>query len=333
MFAKYHQRIGTACFFAISAVISFPSLAQEVEKEESGVNFDLTQAAEPDSKAWEDPARISFTIDPNGKDAFSAQVNAEFKKLLSNPETRERSLTAGVVWNRETSESARQNNFEAGFGYEVGYATTMLDRTAGSDADEEAKKIDLAYQFGLAFARTANYGDPQTAPCVLNPLLRQCGVEFAESIRASASANVFNTHFENIVGGVGFTFEPQIGAAFDYRINNPVNIETGVVAKGSYGSISGGVVLKVVPAADMPDWEIKLSAKLRQALFVSTSREDEIKKTAETLKAGLTYYFVKPSEASKWRAGFGVEYSRGGDPLTGNRKADAIVFALRIGKY
>ena len=38
----------------------------------AGVKVDLTEEPEPDSKAWEDPARISLSIDPDGEDQFSA---------------------------------------------------------------------------------------------------------------------------------------------------------------------------------------------------------------------------------------------------------------------
>lgn len=330
MFANRRKTLNFAVLSAF-CLAAAPAWAQDEAK--SALKLSLTEAAEPDSKAWEDPARLSFTIDPKGKDTFSAQVNAELKKALSKADERSRNLTGSLVWNRETSESSPQNNFEVGMGYEVGYSGAMLDRSAGRDPDEAAKKIDASYQFGLAYARTANYGDPTTTACIGTPTLPQCGTQFAESIRGTAAANLFNPHFENFKNGFGFSFEPQIGAAIDYRLNNPVNVDTGVVATGAYGSISGGIVLKLFPDPESANWEVKLSAKLRQALFIDQSRKDEIDETAELLKAGATYYFVKPSETSDWRAGVGVTYTRGGDPLAGNKKANSIVFSLRIGRY
>jgi hypothetical protein len=322
-----------ALFPILTVYAAFPAHADDETSEISNWTWGLTEASEPESKAWEDPARLSFTIDPKGKDTFSAQINAEVKRVLSDQGERNRALTANVVWNRETSESAKQNNFEIGAGYEIGYSYSMLDRGAKSDADQAKKKFDAAYQFGIGYARTANYGDASTVLCIATPSLRQCGTEFAESVRGTAALNFFNPLFENFQSGFGFSFEPQIGAAIDYRLNNPINVDTGIVAKGGYGSISGGIILKLLPDPDAPDWEIKLSAKVRQTVFVSASREDEIRKTAELLKASATYYFVKPSSDDDWRAGLGVTYTRGGDPLAGNKRANSIVFSLRIGRY
>ena len=63
MFAKHYSALA---FFAI-VLAPINALAQDAPN----WKFKLTEAGEPSGKAWEDPARISLTVDPNGEDILA----------------------------------------------------------------------------------------------------------------------------------------------------------------------------------------------------------------------------------------------------------------------
>lgn len=313
------------------ALLALPLPAQAADKDKLVVN--LTEAPEPDGKAWEDPARLSFTIDPNGPDKLSAQVNLELEKRLSLPTERKKAIKGFVVWNRETGGEDKQDNFEAGMAFSVGYKVD-LDRRPGESADDRARKIDVAYRLSTAYARTAEYADLSSGACATTPSLPQCATQFKESLRTSAAINFFNAHLERDRGKVfRFSLEPQVGIDHDLLLNSPINTATGARAKGSYLSAMGGLKLWLWPASESPNWAITASGNLRQRLLVSSSREASIKDSAFLFEASATYYVVKPTDDSLWRAGVGVTYTRGSDPLNGVSDVNRIVLALRIGRY
>lgn len=320
---------------ALALAAAWPAHAQ-------GVEFNLTEAPEPDSMAWEDPARVSFTIDPDGEDKFSVQMNLEAALAITPPTAdRQKSIKGFIVWNRETGGDDRQNNFEAGGAFNIDYSTAPLDRPEEtSDAqrrhedDRRARRLDFATRLSAAYARTAQYADEADPACGAEPLPPQCRTQFKESLRTGAAFNLLTFHQEQNAGDAfGFSIEPQAGIDHDLLLNNPVDAETGERMKGGYLSATAGAALSVVPQFASPDWEIEVSGRLRQRLAVSDSRAESIEKSAFLFSASATYYVVKPADDDGWRAGIGITYTRGSDPLRGVDDINRIVLALRIGRY
>lgn len=305
-----------------------------------GWNITLTEAAEPDSKAWEDPARISLTIDTRGKDKFSAQVNLEIQRSLTGLfEDRDSALGAYVRWNRESGGSEDQNNFEVGASFDVSPSTRIFDRPAGAgDPTEEANRrsgsISWAFKLSSGYARTAVYPDLGSAPCSITPTLAQCQVQFEESLRSGIQVVPFGVWQEGgSAHGLSYSIEPKFGIDHDLLLNSPIDAVTGLRKTGGYLSAVAALKFKLTPGFISPRWELAASAQLRQALSRSLLRADEIEESAELFKASATYFFALPSDTSPWRVGFGVVYARGSDPLTGKPDASTFVFALRIGQY
>jgi hypothetical protein len=299
----------------------------------NSLKVNLTEEAEPDGKAWEDPARASFTIDPHGPDSLSAKLNLELVKQLT-PDTadRQRSIKAFAVWHRESGGEDQQNNLEFGGAYSVDYDTRFLDEEE-STADESSSFINLASRFSAAFARTAQYADLTSPACVATPSAPQCKTQHKESLRGSAAFNVFNPFVERDAPGLlPFSIQPQFGADVDWLLNNPLDA-SGMRIQGGYVSAKAGIAMSVFPDFDAPRWDIKASAKLRQRLFASDSRRPLIKESALLFEASATYYLLKPRTDNGWRAGVGVTYTRGDDPLTGVSNVNKFVLALRIGRY
>ena len=313
---------------------------------QDGWEFGLTEAPEPDSKAWEDPARISLTIDPDGPDEFSAQLNIEAARVV--PLTRGRDGEAGgyVRWNRETG-SDPQNNFETGAAFEFGYDIgRLLDLDAAELglsreqlarlADARARQWDVAGRVSTGYARTAEYPDLSAPACVADSTLRQCTTQFRESLRTSAAVTIFNAELENLDPGTGlaFSLQPKLGIDHDLLLNSPINVDTGVIERGSYLSALGGLAVTLSDSFANRGWEIQGSVQLRQRLHASDSRRPSIEGSAERFELSGTYYFIRPRIGeSDFRAGIGVTYSDGGDPLSGAPDVDRIVLALRLGRY
>jgi len=323
-------------FLALATAAGMAALGSvpvEAQERPDRVKVNLTEEAEPDGKAWEDPARASFTIDPHGPDSLSVKLNLELaKQLTPGSADRQRSIKAFAVWHRETGGDERQDNLELGGAYSIDYDTGFLDQEAGS-ADRGSRFINLSSRFSAAFARTAQYADLTSPACIATPAAPQCKTQHKESLRGSAAFNVFNPFFERDAPGLPpFSIEPQFGADVDWLLSNPVDA-TGTRIRGGYVSAKAGVAMSVFPDFDAPRWELKASAKLRQRLFASDSRRPAIKESAVLVEASATYYVLKPKTEDGWRAGVGITYTRGDDPLTGVSNVNKIVLALRIGRY
>lgn len=317
---------------ALAAVFATPGIAY-AQGDSRSFRVDLTEAAEPDSVAWEDPARISLTIDPNGPDKFSAQVNLEFERRIERRRGRSTGFGGNLVWNRETGGNDRQNNFELGGFYSIDYDTSQLDDPGdGSLPEQQDDFVDFATRFSLNYARTAEYPDLASPTCVATPAAPQCQTQFAESVRGSAAVNLFIPGLEDNGPGFAFSIEPKFGLDYDHLINSALDAN-GVEVTGGYLSGRAGVAVSIVPRFDDRDFELTGSVQLRQRIFASDSRRPLIESSAFLFQASATYYLVTPTEDDGWRAGVGITYTRGDDPLTGRSNVNRIVLALRIGRY
>lgn len=318
-----------------SAFFSQPALAND------DWEVVLSEAAEPDSKSWEDPARIAFTIDTDGPDRFSAQVNLEAKRNLGEIMAgRDGKLGGYIRWNRESGGKDQQSNFEAGVALDITPNTTYLDRPRDVEGDptdianRRAGTTRWALSIGTGYARTAAYADLSAAPCTTTPAVPQCQTQHEESLRSSLALVPTGVWQEGgKAKGISYSIEPKLGLDHDLILNAPIEQATGLAKKGGYLSALAGIKFKLMPGFISPSWELAASAQLRQALSRSTLRRDEIEESAELFKLSATYFFITPSETSKWRAGLGLTYTKGGDPLTGKPDVSTIVVAFRLGQY
>lgn len=309
----------------------------------------LTEAPQPESRAWERPGRIALTIDPDGPDEFSAQLNLAVKRDLrpDTPESWSRrpvSIGGHLRWNRETG-SDRQNNFEAGATLDVGYNVVGLlgltpeqialpARERAELAARRSRRWDFTLTASSDFARTAHYPDLASATCVATPSLPQCQTQIGESVRTSISVAPFNAHLEDRIGrGLVYSLQPKVGIDHDYLFNSPINVDTGVKEHGGYLSGVGAVSLLLAPRFVRPQWELQTSFQLRQRLDVSGSRAASIERSAELFDVSLTFFHYLDHSDNPMRVGLGVTYSNGGDPLTGAPDVERIVLALRIGRF
>jgi hypothetical protein len=326
------------------ALFATPAMADDV-------SVHLTEQPEPDDTPWEDPARFALTIDPNGPDKFSAQVNLEAELDLApqkagDPVARSKTAGAYLRWNRETGADDRQNNLEAGFNFKIGHdMARRLDLTDAQvhltpeQRDRLARRrerpLDFSTEFSTGYARTAKYADLTTPACVATPSLAQCSTQFNESLRSGVAVGVFTPSFEGLLGRWAYSFEPKLGLDHDLLFNSPVDVDTGLASKGGYLSGVVGAALVITPEFVDPNWELKTSFQVRQRLAASDSRRPSIDATAERFEASATYFFLRPSDGvlGGWRAGIGVTYVHGGDPLTGAPKGDKIVIAFKLGEY
>jgi len=316
-----------ACGLAIALAAASPALAEPAQKPPR-LKVNLTQKPEPDSKPWEDPARISATIDPHGPDAFSAQINLEVARPLT-PATadRQKALKGFIIWNRETGSDDPQNNFEVGAAFSSALNTAFL-------SDSDSIPFDAAIRASVGYARTAQFPELSSATCVATPAAPQCHTQFKESLRASAAAAFFGPGFErHPTGFLAYSIAPKLGLDHDQLINSPINVDTGLRAHGGYLSAVAGVAVSLFPDFDRPRWEVSVSTQLRQRITASDSRRPSIEKSAIMLEAAATYFVLVPRKKDGWRAGVGIVYSRGDDPLTGQTNVNRIVLALRIGAY
>ncbi|HEY5723347.1 MAG TPA: hypothetical protein VIT45_13595 [Allosphingosinicella sp.] len=339
MFANF---VRAAFGAAVVGLLVLPTVASAQE----GWDLSLTEAPEPDSKAWEDPARISLTIDPDGPDQFSAQVNLEAARNFALTRGRDGKVSGYVRWNRETG-SDPQNNFEAGLGLEAGYDIGRLLNLEPADlrlpreqlarlADARERQWDVAVRSSAGYARKATYPDLSTPVCVATPALPQCTTQFSESLRTGLAMTLFNAGLENLDQRTGLVFsvQPKFGVDHDLLLNSPVNVDTGIAEHGGYLSALGGLAVNLSDSFINRGWEIQASAQLRQRLLASDSRRPSIERSAERFEISGTYYFIRPKIGeSDFRAGIGVTYTHGEDPLTGAPKGDKIVVALRLGRY
>jgi hypothetical protein len=320
-----------ACVSA--AALAAPAAGQEGNARKIGV--DLTEKAEPDSTPWTDPARISATIDPNGPDSFSAQVNLELKySLTAATADRQRSLKGYVVWNRETGSDDPQNNFELGGAFTSAFSTGDLDEPEEGAEEAGSLGFDVASRVEAGYARTSEYADLGSAVCVATSTAPQCLTQRKESFRGGASFAFIGPGFERHPKGfLAWSVAPKLGVDYDHLLNDPIDPDTGIRMKGGYLSGLAGVAVSLFPSFDRPRWELSASTQLRQAITVSDSRQNSIKNSAFLIEGAFTYYVIKPQRKDDWRVGIGIAYSRGDDPLTGLKDVNRIVLALRIGHY
>jgi hypothetical protein len=316
-----------AAGYAVTSAAASPGTPGHVE-------VGLTEAAAPDSPAWQEPARISLTIDPHGPDKFSAQINLDLGWQMQRASLRGTSAGGTLVWNRETGSDDRQNNLEVGGYYAIDYnPNAHLDRHPGLTPDQQASFVDFSSRFSLKYARTADYPDLESAVCVAQPALRQCQTQFKESFRASAAFNMFNNGLERDAGPFSYSITPQAGLDYDHLLNSPINTKTGLEATGGYLSAKAALGVLLVPTFLHPQFELRSSVQLRQRIFASDSRRSGIRNSAVLFEGSATYFFVPDTDDSDWRAGIGITYTRGDDPLNGRSNENRIVIALRIGRY
>lgn len=354
------------CSGFLALVVGF-ALACPALAENNNLDWTITEAQEPDGKAWEDPARFSFSIDPKGEDIFSAQINVEIGTKLgramvySDPKFksgRDVALNTFVRWNRESGGDDKQNNFELGGNIKVGRNLSNLydvdenfDSLTAEErsdlADVRSKSIDYSFTGGVGYARTASYADVTAAPCDSNPNLLQCRTQHKESVRAKGEIALYSPSWHGInrvtdkksgiVSKPSFAhiFSPKFGLAYDYLINNVIDPKTLVIQRGGYLSTLAGLKVELSPSFISPRFEFSLDAQIRQALARSTTRAPTLDKTAERIELSATYYPVLPGDItnSQIRLGVGVTYTRGHDPLVGEPKGSKIVLALRAGFY
>jgi hypothetical protein len=330
------------------ATLTSPAWAQDT----SPWSIDLTEEPEPDSKAWEDPARLALTIDPDGPDRFSAHLNLEVGRSLTPRATNDylpRSRSAGgyLRWDRESSGDDRQNNLEAGLSFRIGHdVASVLDLgNLGPDRTpdelnrlqrQRGRRWDFSHRFSTAFSRTAHYPDLGSPTCTATPTVAQCRTQFRESLRSSAAVTAFNANLERrCLAGLACSIQPKLQIDHDLILNNPINPDTGLEVRGGYLSVLGGLAATVTPSFINPGWELQASYRVRQQLAASDTRRPLIERTAERLEVSGTYYFLRPSATtgSDWRAGVSLTYSNGGDPLTGAPDVERIVLAFRLGRY
>jgi hypothetical protein len=326
MFAKTKYTHAFTASLLLSGLLPLQVYAQDIT---------LTETAEPDSKAWEEPARLSFTIVNDGPDTFSGQVNLELSKLLKPTGDRSRLLGGNVIWNRESGGSDRQNNFEAGLFYKTAYST------AGMDADNSERTsantaLDWATRTGLTFARTATYADKTLPICLASPALAQCNTQFSESIRGGSTFAFFSGAFESWnKKNLAYSISPKISFDGDWLLNNPIDTSTGIIERGGFFSTKIGASLALAPKFIAPEWDFRTSFQVRQRLAVSNARRASTDKTSTLFEANLTYFVLNPPSKSEngWRAGIGLKYSKGSDPFVGKADVDQLVLSLRIGQY
>jgi hypothetical protein len=326
MFAKTKYTHAFATSLLLSGLLPLQVYAQDIT---------LTETAEPDSKAWEEPARLSFTIDNDGPDTFSGQVNLEFSKLLNPAGDRFQNLGGNVIWNRESGGSDRQNNFEVGLFYKTAYSTAGMDGD-NSGRISAATPLDWATRTSVTYARTASYADKTLPICVSSPALPQCNTQFSESIRGGSTFSFFSGAFEGWdKESLAYSFAPKIGIEGDWLLNNPIDSSTGLNERGGYFSTNLGASLAVAPKFIAPNWNFSTSFQVRQRLAVSSSRRASTDSTSTLFEANLTYFVINPPAKSEdgWRAGIGLKYSKGSDLFVGRGKVDQLVLSLRIGQY
>lgn len=352
MCANFKNALAT---LAIAAIVTTQAQAEELEKK-SKFDIVLTQENAPDSKPWEDPAKLSYTIVKGAPDQVSIQTNLELGFNLSEPDLkklqgRKRTIGSYFRYQRETG-ADKQNNLEFGAKYSVGYdIIALLNIPDGfvidnptreqrgrlaAIAEQSGNYTDVAYELLSGYARTKSYPDQSKAPCASTPLLPQCSTQTKESIRTSLAATLFNGNFENRIGSsIAFSFAPKLGLDHDLMLNSPLDLTTGLGMKGGYLSATGGAAIVITPGFINPGWELKASSQFRYKLDASATRSPSLERFAEKFEVSGTYYFVKPSSPVKkdWRAGLGVAFSVGGDPLTGAPDEKKIVIAFRLGKY
>ncbi len=344
-----------ALAFSISVIICAPVFADDAEKK-SQFEIALTQESAPDSKPWEDPARLSYSIIKGTPDEASIQANLELGFNLTEPdltklEGRKRTLGSYFRYQRETG-GDKQNNLEFGAKFNVGYdiiallgipsefdltnVTPEKRRRLAEIADQRGDHTDIAYELSTGYARTSSYPDIDKAPCITTPALPQCAAQTKESIRSSFAATLFNGNLENRLGNsLAFSIAPKLGLDHDLLLNNPLDLITGLGVKGGYLSATGGIAIVFTPSFINPGWEIKAASQFRYKLDASSTRSPTLESFAEKFEVSGTYYFVRPAKPNKkdWRAGLGLTFSAGGDPLTGKPDEKKLVVAFRLGRY
>lgn len=357
MFAKFWKR------WLVFALATTHTAA--IAADDAKLSWKLTEEQEPSGKAWEDPARLSFTVDPNGEDIFSARINLQLEAPL-----RTSTLTDGKKfrhgrdvkasgyfrWAKESGGSDRQDNLELGAGLDIGrdlmglyyidpkelMSMSPLERTL--EAERRNKFLDYAVSIGSGFARTASYADLDAAPCDTAPSLTQCKTQYSESIRTTAEVGFYRPDWQDLRkfdadkdgngSRLAFIFSPKVGLAHDLLLNDPIDPATGLRKKGGYLSAVAGFSIKASPSFIDPRFELAASGQIRQSLALSSSREGSIDKTAEQFELSATYYPVMPEVQNQdLRLGLGLTYTHGHDPLLGEPKGDKIVFALKLGFY
>jgi hypothetical protein len=352
MFVEFSK---AALTLTISAIVAAPVLADDSAKK-SKFEIALTQESAPDSKPWEDPARLSYSVIKDAPDEASIQANLELGFNLTEPNLenlvgRKRTVGSYFRYQRETG-SDKQNNLEFGAKFNVGYdiiallgipaeydltnVTPEKRKRLAEIADQRGEHTDIAYELSTGYAYTESYPDQAKAPCVTTPALPQCATQTKKSIRSSFAATVFNGNLENRAGNaIAFSIAPKFGLDHDFLLNNPLDLTTGLGVKGGYLSATGGIAIVLTPSFINPGWEIKASSQFRYKLDASSSRSPTLESLAEKFEVSGTYYFVRPATPTKkgWRAGVGLAFSTGGDPLTGKPDEKKLVLAFRLGKY
>lgn len=320
----------------------------------------LRATNDPESIAASRPAAFTYTINNDGKDsiALSAAVMA---KSYVKPGY----LTLHGEWQKNSQQKKEQDNLTlgAGFDFEIfqrrlsqktkNYIAAAGDQPSAAGSEAEARRqlaerraaeqdfYSAVISSKVSYNRKGLFGDPSSAPCIADPMLKACGDQFLESLRVTSQIAPFTPSFEaRNYSGKGDTywiFSPTATVFYDRALNDNVEMLSGDLINGGVFGVAGKSTLTISPGVLQNRWELAFTGQIIQAVDRDPMRMMDFEKSSRLFSASLNFAlsdasYVGQTESAALIPTIGITYTNGSDSLKGRQSQDTIVIGLNL-KY
>lgn len=308
-----------------------------------GQTVKLTVAADeaPKDKAWEEPAKFSWTSD-EGNESVAIDIAV---KATGATGFEDSLWSAYLVAHTNDNEKKLQESYKAGVGFNYDIS---LGPDVGPDGQIMPDTPTLVTNTGVAFQRKAVYIDTPPPPCTGNPSLAFCDTQHEESLQLTLDLALSVSWLEKPVffngktdKGVSvpenlppfiYAISPSLMLFHDETVSAVVNPTTGLKADGGVSGARAKISAAVTPR--WLDYRLTLRASVQQveAFDRADSRQALFAKSSTLSSASLDYNFAGASfdKSPGWKPSIGISYSSGADPLSGRADKEQTVVAFKL---
>lgn len=287
----------------------------------------LNAAEEPTTKAWTQPASLTYISNENAKDSWVVDIAGKVEWQPS--EQAETTLFTRAVVQRNTQPKKDAEQYAAEFGghFEMNSTSTSywLDTSAGIDHKSIAP-------------------DP-SANCAAIPLPPPCTEQQQTSFVVRAALQPFRASWERVPAWKDATHTEMIRPAWTYLFLPVITLfhDKAFDAKRDAngfkadGAVTGAkAVISLSGSPEFSDYRLVLSAKAQyvNAFSRSVGRRPGFLQESTLVKVSADYELSKRSFAlidnTGWIPAIGVTYTKGDDPQTGQLDQDSVTFGFKL---
>lgn len=291
------------------------------EEKENAWKISLFGDDAPASTPWTEPASLSATINDDAKDSYAYQFSLKAARHIGG----DFFLTPKVKWKRNNQQKSAQNKFSTSLGLHWEPNSGNLD----GFIQPWSHYVDLA----VGYSRKSVFADLTKNGCDTNSTPVFCHTQHEEALEGKVQYSPFHISWEKDPDGkeLAYSVIPAVGFFWNDLLNQPVNPETLQALDGSVAGFVASFSAAISPKLYDHRWKVGITAQTRHRLHSSVSRADGFTKSAQLLKISLDYRLYDPVQVSSgFLPSVGFTYTTGEDPLTGLKKQENLMLALKV---